>query len=174
MLMPVLFGCKFPVTNVPAALIGVYETTQKRENWKRFARQGDVYAQYELARSYCCKPHEGPTDGEKAYLWMCYAAKNGHAKAQTDMGQLYEGEIQYSELDITIDNERAYIWYYFADKRLNATAREKLKQLRMVFSPQEQQALESRYATAREIPCERSVETRLQQTIDPTDSDHKH
>lgn len=149
----VLAGCKFPVTNIPAALIGAYETTQKRENWEEYAREGDVYAQYELALSYCCKPYEGATDGRKAYTWMCYAAKNGHAKAQAQMGRLYEGELRFRGVEITPNPERAYLWYYFADKRLNREGHENLARLRQAFDEKQQDALENRFKAAREMPC---------------------
>lgn len=100
-----------------------YDTIKKRKQWQEYAEQGDPYAQYELAQSYCCHPHEGKTNMAEAMYYWCMAARNGHAKSQTQVGKLYEGVDVKEGLNIKQDRALAMMWYELAKRRGNDEAR---------------------------------------------------
>ncbi len=126
-----------PVTTVPVAMLSAYEKSKRREVWLQYANEGDVYAQYELAQSYCCAPMDGPGDGRESYRWFCAAAKNGYAKAQYALGQLHEQSMTLPGYPIAKEKITAYVWYSVAAKRLHEESRHRKKELEREFSPAE-------------------------------------
>ena len=103
-------------------LLGGYEKFQKRKVWKEYAGQGDVYAQWELAESYCCSSLEGGRDYNQALYWYCKAAENGHADAQTKIADLYVGNTTLGPLKIKYSKVDAYVWYSLAARRIHGEA----------------------------------------------------
>jgi len=63
----------------------------QRAELEPLARSGDVAAQYELGKSWCCM---GPGfDTQTATEWLCRAASAGHADAQYELGRIYDGDV---------------------------------------------------------------------------------
>lgn len=131
-----------PVTTAPAVMLSAYEKSKRREELLHYANQGDVYAQYDLAQSYCCEPMDGPGSGKESYRWFCMAARNGFAKAQYKLGQLYEQAMILPNYPIERDRVTAYVWYSVAAKRLHEESRARKKALKEELSPAELQHAE--------------------------------
>lgn len=121
-----LVGC----TAAPMAALMGYDTMVKRKKWEERAEVGDVYSQYELAQSYCCREYEGKLDGKLAIKWWCKAAKNGHAKSQLQLGKIYEGLDEIKGIQVEKDQSKAFMWYVLAGRRGSITARERVSALK--------------------------------------------
>lgn len=128
-----------PFTTVPAALLGAYDKINKRKTWTEYAEKGDVYAQYELGMSYCCKDFEGIVNHKESFKWFCESAKNGYAKAQIELGKLYSGENKFQQIKLPKDDVKSYMWYSFAAKRMNRAGIRLKKALKEKLSEQELQ-----------------------------------
>jgi len=126
-----------PYTTSAAALLGGYDKLTKRKVWIEYAEQGDVYAQWELANSYCCNEFEGAHDNKKAVEWFCTAAENGFAKAQLVIGQLYSNAKKFDDIKIEKDNIKAYIWFSLAARRANAEGADNKKEIVQLFTKEE-------------------------------------
>ena len=131
-----------PFTTVPAALLGAYDKINKRKTWKSYAEKGDVYAQYELGVSYCCKDFEGAVNHRESFRWFCEAAKNGYAKAQIELGMIYGGRKKFDQIDLPQDNIKSYMWYNFAAKRMNRTGIRLKKALQRKLTEEELQQVQ--------------------------------
>ncbi len=146
------------MTNIAGAAVAVYETSKKRDRWRDYANQGDVYSQYELAESLCCQPTDGPRNYEESFKWFCFAAKNGHARAQLKLGGVYEGRETLGDLAIQPDRAQSYAWYHFAAKRANSNAAARLEALQQQMTAEEvAQAQQLVRTTARYMAC--AIET---------------
>lgn len=122
-------GCISAFTTGAAVAVGIHDSSQKRAVWTKRAEEGDVYSQYELAQSYCCGSLEGEKSPVQAVRWLCVAARNGFAKAQVDLGKLYENRVSYEGLNMKKDQQRAYMWYKLASRRANSEASNLLDKL---------------------------------------------
>lgn len=128
-----------PVTTAPAIMLSAYEKSKRREELLHYANQGDVYAQYDLAHSYCCEPMDGPGNGKESYRWFCKAAHNGFAKAQYRLGQMHDNAMVLPDYPIAQDKMMAYAWYSVAAKRLHEEARQRRETLEQELSPSERE-----------------------------------
>ncbi len=126
-----------PYTAVPAAMLGIYEKSNKRDKWLDYAEKGDVYAQFELAESYCCRELEGAINNKKSFKWYCTAAKNGYAKAQVEMGKFYENIRKLQGVEIPQDDVKAIMWYGLAARRVNDEAIKRRNTLRDIITNKE-------------------------------------
>lgn len=142
-----------PVTTTPAAILGAYEATHRRERWLKFSEQGDVYAQFELAESYRKGMMEGDINGAEAMRWYCEAGKNGYAKAQVMLGKLFEQSETIHGLEVEKDNTRAWMWYALAMRRVNEEARMRRPQLEQVMTPQELRDAHYLMQSPKQVPC---------------------
>jgi len=117
-----LMGCSplSSVTTAAAVVVGAYESQKKRDKWKKYAEKGDVYAQWELANSYCCNRLEGSLNPVEAYYWFCTAAKNGDAKSQVEMARFLEGERKLNGGEIVISRSQSFMWYTLAARRVSS------------------------------------------------------
>jgi TPR repeat protein len=134
------------------ALMG-YDTIKKRKQWEEYANEGDVYAQYELAQSYCCRPHEGSTDIKKAFKWWCVAGKSGYALAQLQLGKIYDGSEILNELSVPQDISKAYMWYQLAKRRGNEEARNRFLNLKNSISSDVMAEGEKMLTNWKSVPC---------------------
>ncbi|MCB2081457.1 MAG: sel1 repeat family protein [Rickettsiales bacterium] len=150
-----LTSCQYVVSpiSVPAAALGMYEASGKRERWHSYAEKGDVYAQYELAESYCCRPFEGETNLQESLKWFCVAARNGYAKAQVEVGKLYEGTSELKDHSVTPDPLLAYIWFAYAARRANEEARQHRNALKETLTPEQLYEAESYLLNPSYAPC---------------------
>jgi TPR repeat protein len=96
---------------------GDYEAALRE--WRPLAIQGDVEAQYRLARMYY--HGEGVKDDAEAARWYAQAAEQGHAKAQNNLGLLYE-----EGRGVERDPAQAVPWYRRAAEQGLATAQSNL------------------------------------------------
>jgi len=126
-----------PYTTSAAAILGGYDKLTKRKVWIEYANQGDVYAQWELANSYCCNEFEGGHDYKKAVKWFCTAAENGFSKAQLVIGRLYRNTKKFDNIKIEKDIIKAYIWFSLAARRANVEASENKKELEILLTKEE-------------------------------------
>lgn len=151
-------GVVNPVTAVPAMALGAYEKSGKREQWQEYAKNGDVYAQYELAESYCCSYSEGSADVHKAFYWYCRSAKRGHGKAQVALGDLYTGERELTNFSIARDDVQGYYWYWMASRRMNYDGKKRMKELAEQLSPEQMMAAERLLSVPkRQMQCEQAI-----------------
>jgi TPR repeat protein len=92
----------------------------KLDRLTRRANDGDLDAQYELGLI-----HQAASSG-KAKMWVCRAANNGLARAQTHMGHWYNEDRKQEDLwpfiDIRPDNREAFVWYSLAEANGNIFA----------------------------------------------------
>lgn len=108
-----------PITTVPAVILGGYNKMNRRNVWLEYAQEGDVYAQWELANSYCCNDFEGNTNSTEAIKWFCTAAEEGYSKAQVVIGKLYENTLSFDGVTVAKNDINAYIWFELAARRIN-------------------------------------------------------
>lgn len=75
-----------------AILGGTYAVrSSDRDELQTKAEAGDVEAQYQLGKQWCCF---GPGfDTQIATVWLCRAAKSGHMEARYQLGRIYNGEV---------------------------------------------------------------------------------
>lgn len=75
-----------------AIIGGTYAVrSSDRDELQVKAEAGDVQAQYQLGKQWCCF---GPGfDTQIATVWLCRAAKAGHMEAQYQLGRIYNGEV---------------------------------------------------------------------------------
>lgn len=130
-----------------------YDTLGKRERWKERAEAGDVYSQYELAQSYCCGIGEGVHDNHEAMKWWCKAGKNGYAKAQIKLGQIYERQEELEALNVKKDLTLAYMWYELAKRRGNEKARENYFRLKQLLTKKQIDEGEKLLEKWKTVPC---------------------
>ncbi len=130
-----------------------YDTFGKRSRWLEYAKDGDVYAQYELAQSYCCRMEEGKLDGFEALKWWCASAKNGYAKSQVKVGKLYEHQELMKDADVPKDDLRAYAWYKLAKKRGSEEGRDGFLRLRESMTSDQITKAEKLLADKKNIKC---------------------
>ncbi len=142
-----------PFTATPAAVLGVYELSGKRAQWQKYAEGGDVYAMYELGKSYAEEALQGGINGEKAMHWYCQAARNGYVKAQLVMGQLYEGKEKISGLEVTKDYARAMMWYRQAAKRVGQQAQPHIERVEKLMSAQDMRDAAYLSRAPKRVPC---------------------
>jgi TPR repeat protein len=126
--------CLAACTSAPIYAFMGYDSLKKRGRLEDRASKGDVYAQLELAESYCCEMVEGMIDYELSMHWYCVAAKNGDAKAHLALGEIYEGQKEMGELAIEQDDALAYVWYRAGTERFYYKAEERLKALKKRIS----------------------------------------
>ena len=63
----------------------------KRDDLLPLAEAGDVQAQYQLGKSWCCM---GPGfDTQTATEWLCAAAAQQHPEALYELGRIYDGAV---------------------------------------------------------------------------------
>jgi len=141
------------VTAIPAMTLGFFEKKGKRDKWEEYAKKGDVYSQYELAESYCCKPDEGSVKPEKALNWFCTAARNGYAKAQLKIGKLYENADVIEGIFIPRNELLAYTWYSLAARRQNTEAVGRRNGLEPRMSLQQKREVQRILNTPKMVPC---------------------
>lgn len=77
-----------------------------------------------------------PKDYEKAAYWFLQAALQGHAKAQTNLGSLYE-----HGFGLDRDYNRAYFWTLLAAAKGDALAEKNAQTIADLLSPQERAAI---------------------------------
>ncbi len=147
-------GVVSPITTVPAVMLGAYDAANKREQWEEYASKGDVYAQFELAESYCCSHTEGTRDYKKSFHWFCEAGKNGNAKAQVKLGKLYQGVETLGELSVPKDDARAYMWYSLAARRVNPEAMKLKRELKKTISKNHLGDANYLLLNLKEVPCD--------------------
>lgn len=151
-----LLSCNYvisPITTTPAVIIGAFDKANKRENWLRYAKMGDVYSQYELAMSYCCGHLEGKIDNKESFRWFCKAAKNGHAKSQVEIAKIYSGEKKLDGLDIKEDKVLAYFWYAMAARRINEDGITGKKRLKGEISQAQMEEAEQLLYNPKTVEC---------------------
>ncbi len=143
-----------PYTSIPAAALGVYEQTQKRERLEKYAIAGDVYAQHKLAESYCCSHGlDGAVDNKKSLYWYCKAAKGGLAKAQQFVADLHSGAAELEGVSVPQDEGVAYMWYVFASRKLNSPALERKKFLEQALEKKQISFVNRFLTNASDVPC---------------------
>lgn len=147
-----------PFTTVPAVLIGGYEKIHKRKVWKEFAQEGDVYAQWELANSYCCSGLEGKRNYPMALHWFCEAAENGHAEAQTKIADFYLHKASLGSLNIIESKVDAYVWYSLAARRVYGPAIDARLALIDTMSDAELDAAEAKFQAYDELSCKSMID----------------
>lgn len=141
-----------PFTTGAAVAVGAYENSQKREKWQEYALKGDVYAQFELAKSYHSNKLEGALDGRYALRWYCEAAKNGDAKAQYLLGQVHEGQLTLPGVTVPHNDAYAFMWYTLAARRQHKDAAKRMGMLDNILTS------EQRRDALRTIPSVESVD----------------
>ncbi len=84
--------------------------------WELLARRGDVEAQYNLGKAYCCddRPFH---DRVKALYWYCQAAKAGQRDALYEVGEIYKRATQFEGEIIPYDPVLALVYYTLADQK---------------------------------------------------------
>ncbi len=78
---------------------------------KPLAESGHAFAQYDLGIIYFIR------DANESLKWFSMAANQGYAKAQKQLGFIYDNGINVKE-----DNEKAFHWYKLAAEQGNAEA----------------------------------------------------
>lgn len=148
-------SCQFILSpaHAPMAVISAYEVTHKRKKWEEFAKQGDVYAQYELAESYRIGMLEGDINGAEAMKWYCEAGRNGFVNAQLALGKMYEGVLVIPRFAVAKDNARAWMWYELAKRRVSEEARTRLEQLIPTMTNQELRDANYLLQAPKQVPC---------------------
>ncbi len=147
-----LVGCP-GATTIPAMAVMGYDQTGKRARLEKWAEGGDVYAQYDLARSYCCRQLEGELDAKKSLKWHCAAAKNGHSKAQLYLGKLYQGLEGLRGVEIEQDLARAQMWYTLASRRGLADGSTHQKNLAEELGAGQKETVAGLLAVWKTVPC---------------------
>lgn len=109
--MSLLFvgACVEPVYDA----MGWSQDIAEREAWKTQALRGDVGAQYEVGRLYCCG--ERPRyDVVEALYWWCQAARKGQRDALFGIGQIYETAHKIEGEIVPKDHALAWVYYSLA------------------------------------------------------------
>ncbi|MBI1326681.1 MAG: hypothetical protein GC136_03460 [Alphaproteobacteria bacterium] len=141
-------------TAAPMVALMGYDKAGKRDRWHEYADKGDVYAQYELAQSYCCRISEGALNPEEAVKWWCLAAKNGSGKAQFQLGKFYEHKETIETLSFPYDPVRAYMYYELAERRGSEEARNHQKLLETKLTEEQKATSVKLLKNWKELTCE--------------------
>lgn len=88
----------------------------ERAQLLKMAEGGDVEAQYQLAKNYCCGLGLFK-DNAEALHWYCMAAKQDQADAFYEIGTLFENTRGIEGSAIPTDPARAYAFYQLAENR---------------------------------------------------------
>ncbi len=150
-----------PFTTGAAVLLGGYDKIQKRRVWKEYAKEGDVYAQWELANSYCCAEFEGKRDYRRAVKWFCEAAENGYADAQVRIAQLYLNQLVFDGLAIPESKVDGYVWYSLAARRINSQAIDQRLVLMKEMTEEELQLAEAKFQNYSDLSCKSMLFTSM-------------
>lgn len=132
-----------------------------RAELQKRAENGDVAAQYELGKSYCCM---GPGfDTQTATEWLCKAARQENREAMLELGRIYLGDVSRTaapgqKLIRAVSAKEAkpvaYVWLTRASAAGNEKAQERLDKLttRMTEDDMRRAAeFERRWPS---VPCE--------------------
>lgn len=125
-------------TTGAAVAVGGMENFKKRDQLQKYAEHGDVYAQYDLAESYCCEPMHGGINIEASIYWYCTAARNGYGEAQVKVAELYDGTSKLN-YDVAQDKKVAFAWYLLAARRVNPEAIKRKNEMEPMLKPSERQ-----------------------------------
>lgn len=120
-----------------AILGGTYAVrSSDRDELQVLAEGGDIDAQYQLGKQWCCF---GPGfDTQIATEWLCKSAKAGHMEAQYQLGRIYQGGIFRipafgpKMMSLVFGKESdadAYLWYSLASDQGHVKASKKLDNL---------------------------------------------
>lgn len=117
LLIVTLSGC------VAKAVDLVRKTTPlaERAQLLKMAEGGDVEAQYQLAKNYCCGLGLFKDNAESLH-WYCMAAKQDQADAFYEIGTLFENTREIQGSAIPTDPARAYAFYQLAENRYQKDA----------------------------------------------------
>lgn len=99
-----------------SALRSQDSTEPVREQLQAAAEQGDVSAQYRLARAYCCGLGLSTSTRQSLY-WYCRAAIQGHTPAQYELGNIlsnFANDPDRASAFSAPDYVSAYMWYTVA------------------------------------------------------------
>ena len=108
----------------------------KSEAMKALALKGDVEAQYNLGKLYCCG--ERPEfDNVEALKWWCMAAKSGQRDAMFEVGKLYETSNEYKGSIIPKDNVMAYAYYTLSHQNGNEDGRKPASKIKSALSKED-------------------------------------
>jgi TPR repeat protein len=110
-------------TTAPAVALGMYDSVNKRDNWKSYAKNGDIFALHELGESYCCRPFEGEISFKESVKWFCEGAKAGNAKSQVELGNIFEGIKKTNTSYPKVSDEAALAMYILASDRMSEEGR---------------------------------------------------
>jgi len=124
-----LMGCIQKATHLVRETPGMVERGVIYKN----AMDGDVEAQYDLGKNYCCGAgilHDTP----QALYWWCQAGRQGQKDALYEIGTLFENTRGIVGGEIPVDPAKAYAFYTLAEKRHHKEAGIARKRLEKTLS----------------------------------------
>lgn len=92
----------------------VKDPLAKREQWLAEATKGNVEAQYQLGKEYCCG-YDIYRSANQAIHWFCQAALQGYGPAQYELGRFFALRSR-SDGATAMRQEliQGYMWYSLA------------------------------------------------------------
>lgn len=140
-------------TSIPMVALMGYDTFDKRKRWTEYANEGDIYAQFELGNSYCCRFYEGATNPKEAMRWWCEAARGGHAGSMMKLAEIYANTETYDQLTAPLDLPRALVYTTLAERRAHRDAFKMKAYLEETALPVQKKQAETMLATWRTVDC---------------------
>ena len=131
----------------------------------KFAENGDVEAQYMLAKNYCCGLGLFKDNAESLH-WYCMAAKQDQADAFYEIGALFENTRGIEGSAVPTDPARAYAFYQLAENRFQKDAAKARKYLEQKMTPEQKTKAAGIVKDWPNVPC--SLPSSLAPKPDPT------
>ena len=127
-----LFVCVLPLLGCLQQATKLVRQTPKileRADMIKQAEDGDIEAQYDLGKNYCCGSGTFLDNGQALY-WWCQAGRQGQKDALYEIGTLFENTRGLVGSEVPVDPARAYAFYYIAEQlhhKEAATARKNIE-----------------------------------------------
>lgn len=147
--IPLLAGCYERVLNAAKHTLPMMDRAQLIKQ----AETGDVEAQYELGKNYCCGVGLY-YDNAEALHWWCAAAKQGQADAMFEIGRMFENTRSIQGSAVPTDPVRAYTYYLLAEARYQKDAAFFRKDLGKRMTAAQRMDAEANASNWPNIPCE--------------------
>lgn len=158
-LLPLLAGCYERALTAAKRALPMADRAQLIKQ----AEMGDVEAQYELGKNYCCGIGIY-YDNAEALHWWCEAAKQGQADAMFEIGKMFENTRGIQGSAVPTDPVRAYTFYMLAEARYQKDAGFFRKQLGKKMTAVQRMDAEAAASDWPRIPCELPSTVRVPKT----------
>ena len=129
------------------------------------AEAGNMEAQYNLGKNYCCGTGTLEDNGQALY-WWCQAGRQGQPDALFEIGNLFLNTHGIVGTQIPVDPARAYAFYQLAENCYHKDAAAERRALEKTLTVQQRRDADELIRNWPDAPCE--LPSTLQPKPDPT------